>query len=568
MLMASMSTLLAPMFTKLKSLSTKIDSDGELLGEYMRTGSEPAFEELVRRHGALVLGVCQRMLTHHHDAEDAFQATWIVLSKKANTIHRPEQLAHWLFGVARHAALNVRKIRKRRTIREQALGESSDVADHRATSWNETRPVLDDEVARLPEKYRLPLLLCCLQGFSHQEAARQLSWPIGTVAGRLSRGKMLLKKRLLKRGIVISPSVISLCLAQDALAAKPSEALVASTMGQLFAESSVGITGAAQSPVLLAIAQGVVNDLYMIRVMQMVILLAGVTLACAGAGFGLLAISNKTDSTPQAHSSSSTLPLPVGNPRYVHLPADPQSVVLRMTQTDTEGIKPDSELIILANGRVQGSLYDAGLDMVIPMEDRLSPQELQDLMQYTVHDQKAFSLNARATWKQLKEEYQFDGDLRAPTDTLLTSLEVNTADHQLHLCWSQLGSTEAWFHEKPEVRRLMAVYRRLRHQLILMHAGGESRVSFILRAVNDELKKLNPHLAELQCKHLTQFIPGMDGISDRWVFTRGNMFYDSDHFSVNCKVHPDGQVSLESFSFGQSTTRPIMKRRENPRPPT
>lgn len=566
--MASMSTLLAPMFTRLRNQPTKLDSDGQLLAAFARTGSEAAFEELVRRHGSLVLGVCQRMLNHRHDAEDAFQATWIVLAKKVRSIHRPEHLAHWLYGVARHAALNVRKMRKRRTIREQALGESTDVADHRSTSWNETRPLLDDEVAKLPEKYRLPLLLCCLQGYSHQEAARHLAWPVGTVAGRLSRGKMLLKKRLLKRGMVISASVISCCLAEDALAAVPSEALVASTLRQLFADSSVGLAGAAQSPALLTIAHGVANDLFRIRVMQALVILSGVTLTCAGAGLGLLATSKDSTPAPQVRQWSSTASLPVGNPRYIHLPADAQAVVLRMTQTDFDGIKPDSELTILANGRIRGSLYDARLESVITLEDRLSPQELQDLMQFTVHDQKVFSLNPQATWKKLKEDYQFEGDLRAPTDTLLTSLEVQTADQHQQLCWSQLGSTEAWFHEVPEVRRLVAIYRRLRHQLTLMQAGGEAKANAVVQAVNQQLKKTYPRLSELECKHLSHFSPGEEGMPDRWVFTRGNMFYDPDHFSVDCGVRANGQVSIESFSFGQSDKRPTMKRRESPRPPT
>lgn len=566
MLMASMSTLLAPMLTRLRSQPTKLNSDGELLGEFSRTGSEVAFEELVRRHGSLVLGVCRRMLTHHHDAEDAFQATWIVLAKKVRSIHRPEHLAHWLYGVARHAALNVRKIRKRRTIREQALGESTDVADHRSTSWNETRPLLDDEVARLPEKYRLPLLLCCLQGYSHQEAARQLAWPIGTVAGRLSRGKTLLKKRLLKRGVVISPSVLSLCLTQDVLAVLPSEALVASTLRQLFADSTVGIGGAIQSPVLLTIAQGVVNDLFRIRVMQALVFISGITLACVGVGFGLLAISNNSTSTPQANLVSPTAPLPVGNPRYVHLPADPQAVVLRLTLTDIDGNKPDSELTILADGRVRGMHYDVRLESVIPLEDRLNPQELQDLMQFAVHDQKVFSLNTQATSKKIKAEYQFDGDLRAPTDSLLTSLEVQTADQKHQLCWSQLSSTEAWFHEVPEVRRLMALYRRLRHQLTLMQAGGEAKTVHVVRAVNEKLKKTYPRMTEFECKHLAHFAPGEEGMPDRWVFTRGNMFYDPDHFSVYCEVYPDGRVLIESISFGKSDKRPTMNRRESPRP--
>lgn len=566
MLMASISTLLAPMFTRLRNQPTKIDSDGELLGTFARTGSEAAFEELVRRHGSLVLGVCQRMLNHRHDAEDAFQATWIVLAKKARTIHRPEQLAHWLYGVARHAALNVRKIRKRRTVREQALGESTDVADHRSTSWNEARPLLDDEVARLPEKYRLPLLLCCLQGYSHQEAARQLAWPIGTVAGRLSRGKVLLKKRLLKRGIVISPSLLTLCLAHDAMAAVPSEALISSTLKHLFAGNSVGLGGATLSPALLTIAKRVIGDLFVIRFMQALVVLAGVALACAGVGFGLLLASNH--STPHARLMPVADSLPVGNPRYVPLPADPQAVVLRMTQTDIDGQKPDSELVVLANGLIRGTIYDAGLSSVIPLEGRLSPLELQDLMQFTVHDQKVFSLNGPATWTKLKAEYQFEGDLRGPTDTMLTSLEVQTADQRHQLSWSQLGSTEAWFHEVPEVRRLVAIYRRLHHHLIMMQAGGEARVGPVVRALNEQLKKLYPRMVGLEGRHLAYFVPGEDGSPDRYVFTRGNMFYDADHFSVNCEVFPDGCVSMVSLSVGQSTVRPSMKHRESPRPPT
>lgn len=568
MLMASLSTLLAPMFTRLKNHPTKNDADGQLLQAFARTGSEAAFEELVRRHGSLVLSVCRRMLTNHHDAEDAFQATWIVLARKAHTIHRPEHLAQWLFGVARHAALNVRKIRLRRNNREQALGESTDVADHRATSWNETRPLLDDEVACLPEKYRLPLLLCCLQGYSHQEAAQHLAWPIGTVAGRLSRGKMLLKKRLLRRGIVVSPSVLSLCLTQDALAAIPSDTLVASTLGQLFAGSTVGLGGVVPSPALLAIAQGVISDLFRTRIMQAVIIISGVTLACAGMGIGLLAITRDSTSTQQTHLASPIAPLPVGNPRYVQLPADPQAVVLRMSQIDAEGNKPEMELVIQADGRIRGTLYDTGLESLVPLEERLSPQELQALMQFAVHDQQVFTLNAPATWKKLKKDYHFEGDLRSPTDTLLTTLEVRTADQQLQLSWSQLASTEAWFHDEPEVRRLMALYRKLHHQLVFMHAGGEARVGPVVRALNETLKKTYPRMTDLECRHLVQFTPGKEGLPDRWVFTRGNTFHDTDHFSVNCDVDHKGQVSLNTIALGQSFKRPTMKRRETPRPPS
>src|SRR5207302_2637475 len=120
------------------------------------TRSEPAYEKLIQRHGPLVWGICRRMLAQHSDAEDAFQSVWMVLARKARLIHKPDRLVQWLYGVTRHAALNVRKIKRRRARREQSWGESIDVAEPIQQVWNDLRPVVDDEIARLPAKYQLP----------------------------------------------------------------------------------------------------------------------------------------------------------------------------------------------------------------------------------------------------------------------------------------------------------------------------------------------------------------------------------------------------------------------------
>ena len=171
-------------------------SDGQLLEMFVRRREESAFAALVRRHGPMVLGVCRRVLRNSQDAEDAFQATFLVLVEKASRLRRPELLANWLYGVAYRTALHARQRAARRGAREREVAAMSSPLNETEIESRELRRVLDEELHRLPEKYRAPLVLCYLEGKTNEEAARVLGWPSGSMSHRLARGRELLRERL------------------------------------------------------------------------------------------------------------------------------------------------------------------------------------------------------------------------------------------------------------------------------------------------------------------------------------------------------------------------------------
>src|SRR5262249_43068084 len=159
--------------------------------------------ELVARHGALVLHVSRQMLRHEQDAEDAFQAAFLVLAKKAATIRKGESVAGWLYGVAWRCAARLRRDLAQRQQRERAAAPSA-AGEPPDPSWREVQEVLHEELARLPEKYRAPLVLCFLEGRTQCEAARQLGWGEQVLRGRVDRGREHLRQRLARRGITLS----------------------------------------------------------------------------------------------------------------------------------------------------------------------------------------------------------------------------------------------------------------------------------------------------------------------------------------------------------------------------
>lgn len=171
-------------------------SDKDLLEWFVQRHEEAAFTALVRRHGPMVLGVCRRVLRHSHDAEDAFQATFLVLAKKADRLRRPELLANWLYGVAYRTALQARQRGARRSVREREAASMSAPNGESELESKELRRILDEELSRLPEKYRAPLILCYLEGKTNEEAAHVLGWPSGSMSHRLARGRELLRERL------------------------------------------------------------------------------------------------------------------------------------------------------------------------------------------------------------------------------------------------------------------------------------------------------------------------------------------------------------------------------------
>jgi RNA polymerase sigma factor (sigma-70 family) len=205
-------------------------SDRELLKLFTQQHDEYAFTRLVQRHGPLVLSVCRRVLHDVHDAEDAFQATFMVLAQKANSIRQPELIVGWLHRVAHHVAVRAlaQIARRREQEREAKIMERHEPSTELA--WREIGRLLNEEIQRLSERYKAVVLLCYLEGKSHSQAALHLGWPIGTVKGRLARARDLLRTRLARRGISLSLTALTAGLAEEVAFASVPPALMTTTV--------------------------------------------------------------------------------------------------------------------------------------------------------------------------------------------------------------------------------------------------------------------------------------------------------------------------------------------------
>jgi RNA polymerase sigma-70 factor (ECF subfamily) len=222
------------------------DTDGQLLGRYLAQRDEWAFELLVRRHGPMVLGVCRRILGNRHDAEDAFQATFLVLVRRASSISPRDRVGCWLHGVAYRTALEARRSRARRQRHEAQVVPRTPPSEDVAAEWG---PVLDRELNRLPINYRLPLLLCDVEGLTRKEAAQKLGWAEGTVSSRLSRGREQLARWLKRHGLGLSLTAV---LAEGAATAKVPASLIGSTV------KAALLTAAGQTAAARIVAAGAV----------------------------------------------------------------------------------------------------------------------------------------------------------------------------------------------------------------------------------------------------------------------------------------------------------------------
>jgi RNA polymerase sigma factor (sigma-70 family) len=230
-------------------------SDRDVLAHFVADRDEAAFAELVRRHGGMVLGVCRRALGNTSDAEDACQATFLVLARKAAAIRRTDAVGAWLYGVARRAAGRLRARAARG--REVPLGELPGPDTTADVTWRDGLRVLDEELGRLPEAYRAPLVLCYLEGKTQDEAARLLGWTLGAFRGRLERGRARLRDRLNRRGVGLA------VLAAVATAQSGTAGVVPVGIKMSILKAAVAVTaGEAASAVpagVAALAEGVIT---------------------------------------------------------------------------------------------------------------------------------------------------------------------------------------------------------------------------------------------------------------------------------------------------------------------
>jgi RNA polymerase sigma factor (sigma-70 family) len=193
-------------------------SDAELLGSFVRTRDEASFELLVRRHASLVWRVCRGMLGNDPDAEDAFQATFLVFTRKAASIKPAGMVGNWLYGTARNTAQKARALIRKRQFRERQLTATIEPEQKLVQEQHDLREIIDQELSHLSAKYRLPILLCDLDGLSRAEACQRLGWPDGTLSGRLARGRAMLARRLVRRGFGLTVPASASMLANPALA--------------------------------------------------------------------------------------------------------------------------------------------------------------------------------------------------------------------------------------------------------------------------------------------------------------------------------------------------------------
>jgi RNA polymerase sigma factor (sigma-70 family) len=275
-------------------------SDHELVGQFLASHDETAFQAILHRHGPMVFRVCRRVLSQEQDVEDAFQATFLVLAREAQAIRKQASLASWLHGVAYRAALKARShAARRRECEARAEGPAPTAPLPDEVSWKELRSVLDEELTRLPEKLRAPLVLCYLEGLTQDEAAQQLGWSKSTCRRNLERGRDLLGARLARRGITLSAALLAPLLSGSEAAAVPA-ALVEATVRAALSDGP----GRAAAARLITSLDGAAKPMLSNKLKVMTsVLLAGVLV-----GAGLLAHRANAARRPGAQPEDSAPP--------------------------------------------------------------------------------------------------------------------------------------------------------------------------------------------------------------------------------------------------------------------
>jgi RNA polymerase sigma factor (sigma-70 family) len=260
-------------------------TDAQLLEVFITHRDPAAFAALVRRHGPMVWGACRRILRDHHDAEDAFQATFLVLVRKAASVRPTGMVANWLYGVARQTALKARATAARRMGRERPVATMPEPAGTERHLWDDLRPFLDEELSRLPDKYRAVLILCDLEGKTRKEAARQLRAPEGTVAGRLARARAMLARRLARHGLAVSGGALVAIASQQAAAACVPPSVASSTIraASTFAAGRAAATGAISVKVAI-LTEGVLKAMLLSKLKTVTVGLLLVTVLAGAAG--------------------------------------------------------------------------------------------------------------------------------------------------------------------------------------------------------------------------------------------------------------------------------------------
>lgn len=312
---------------------TADQSDGALLRAFATTNDQVAFAELVKRHGPLVLTVCRRALHDLPDAEDAFQATFLLLARKAASLRRVTSLAGWLHGVAYRTAGHARRATQRRQQHERRVRAMHTASPEWEVMWREVQTALDEEVQRLPMIYRNAFILCCLENKSAQEAARSLGVKEGTVGSRLSKARTLLQTALGRRGVSLSAVLAATALTAGTGVARTSGTLVASTVRAAVSHAAGIELSKVVSAQVAALTLGVTQTMLTKAILLALILSLGI------AGAGLLAREKKTaEAAPPPPTAAAKSPTRADKPASDKPAADEDAkIVLRGRVLDPDG---------------------------------------------------------------------------------------------------------------------------------------------------------------------------------------------------------------------------------------
>ena len=377
MVVPRLEALLGRLYQTFRAQDRAALTDAQLLGAYLDGREEEAFALLVRRHGPMVWGVCRRMLRQVQDAEDAYQATFLILVRKAAAVWPREKLGAWLHGVAFQVARKAQAQALRRFAREKPLAEQPAHAADAPEANPELRRFLDRELAALPEKYRTLLILCDLEGHTRREVATQLGCPEGTVAGRLARAREMLARRLARHGPLLSTSALTCFLASEAAASSRPPAWTVQVLHQ--------------SADVLALTEGVLHMMSLSKLKLALTLVLGVALgmiglsglspqAQAGKPAGLLTTPGETTTPREKPDDQQAVWEQLQAMRWYFEVYHPEQRTLKVTDTPLPFVGlEDSTLTADPYGRLALERLPVAPDARITIEGR--PARWQDLRQ-------------------------------------------------------------------------------------------------------------------------------------------------------------------------------------------
>ncbi len=387
------------------------ESDTELLNRFHRDRDENAFAAILQRHGAMVFGVCCRLLHNRHDAEDASQATFLVLAYKSGSIRVKESLGSWLHGVAFRVASDLRKRRSRVRTTASTSEQVQEADPASEVTWREIRILLDEELHRLPEQYQAPLVLCYLEGKTRDEASRELGCNLGTVKGRLDRGRALLRQRLTRRGVELSTTLLASSLAENSSATMQALLTVTTTRAARLAVTSSQLMGELVSAEVVSLVKRELRRVVLQRIPSAIFV--SVLVVVLGGLIGVLWWQSvRTD------ASKSTTERPQA---AIH-----QSDKISLGKKNTPNVK----LTLAPHPDPLTSLFDVQVQQELKLS-KAQTQRIGELTEARKRALKGLTKEARMRkWEQLVAE-----DIKA-VNNLLTSAQAKRFD-QLRL--QQLG---------------------------------------------------------------------------------------------------------------------------------